>query len=86
MTFPGTRSSPERAVPIEPRWIPGRTAGYHPFTSWFVLGEIIRRLDLGRRDYQTYVVQDIFGRCKWAIAIYRFRRHSFMRLPAHRAA
>jgi CubicO group peptidase (beta-lactamase class C family) len=45
---------------IEPRWIPGRSAGYHPFTSWFVLGEIIRRLDPGHRDYQTYVTQEIF--------------------------
>lgn len=28
---------------LEPRWQPGRTAGYHLTSSWFVLGEIIQR-------------------------------------------
>lgn len=28
----------------EPRWIPGRQAGYHPASSWFILGEIIQRI------------------------------------------
>lgn len=28
----------------EPRWEPGEKAGYHIATSWFILGEIIRRL------------------------------------------
>ena len=38
---------------IEPQWIPGVTAGYHPLTSWYILGEIIRRLD--GRAYEQYV-------------------------------
>ncbi len=29
---------------LEPNWIPGKKAGYHLHTSWFILGEIIRRL------------------------------------------
>src|SRR5262249_12653519 len=32
-------------APLEPRWIPGRTAGYHAFTAWYILGEIVRRID-----------------------------------------
>ncbi|HSM13304.1 MAG TPA: serine hydrolase domain-containing protein [Thermoanaerobaculia bacterium] len=33
---------------LEPGWIPGRKAGYHLGSSWFVLGEMVRRID-GRR-------------------------------------
>src|SRR5262249_55794594 len=36
------------AAPLEPRWVPGQTAGYHPTTSWYILAEIVQRLD-GRR-------------------------------------
>jgi CubicO group peptidase (beta-lactamase class C family) len=43
---------------MEPRWRPGRTAGYHMSSSWFILGEIVRRLD-GRR-FEAYVRQEIF--------------------------
>ncbi len=28
-------------LPIEEGWEPGRSAGYHPLTSWFVLGRLI---------------------------------------------
>lgn len=28
----------------EPRWEPGKKAGYHNATSWFVLGEVVQRL------------------------------------------
>ena len=37
---------------LEPDWMPGRTAGYHPYTSWYILGELVQRLS-GRpfRDY-----------------------------------
>ena len=44
---------------LEPGWVPGRKAGYHLATSWYVLGEIVRRLDPGRRDYGTYVREDV---------------------------
>jgi CubicO group peptidase (beta-lactamase class C family) len=44
---------------LEPGWMPGRKAGYHLGTSWYVLAEIVRRLDPGQRDYGTYVREDI---------------------------
>ncbi len=43
---------------LEPRWTPGRKAGYHLSSSWFVLGELIRRLD--GREVPTYVREEIF--------------------------
>ncbi len=33
------------ATPAEADWSPGQHAGYQYFSSWFVLGEIVRRLD-----------------------------------------
>ncbi len=41
------------ATRIEPRWVPGQTAGYHPLTSWYVLGELVRVLD--GRPFDRYV-------------------------------
>lgn len=32
------------AVRPEPRWAAGQKAGYHALTSWYLLGEIVRRL------------------------------------------
>ncbi len=31
-------------MPLEQGWVPGATAGYHPTTSWFILGELIQRV------------------------------------------
>lgn len=42
----------------EPRWIPGQKAGYHLASSWFILGELVRRLD--GRHFRHYVRQEIF--------------------------
>ena len=42
----------------EPRWEPGRKAGYHLASSWFILGELVRRLD-GRR-FESYAREEIF--------------------------
>lgn len=42
----------------EPRWEPGEKAGYHPLGSWFILGEVIRRID-GRMPCD-YVRDEIF--------------------------
>ncbi len=42
----------------EPRWIPGQKGGYHPFTSWYILGEVVRRVD--GRSYSDYVRDEIF--------------------------
>ena len=45
-------------TPLEPAWTPGGRAGYHAYTSWYVLGELIRRLD-GRRP-EDFVRAEIF--------------------------
>lgn len=42
----------------EPRWVPGERAGYHLASSWFMLGEVIRRVD--GRPFSRYVREEIF--------------------------
>ncbi len=42
----------------EPRWIPGRKAGYHRASSWFVLGEIVQRLS--GNSFSRCVREEIF--------------------------
>jgi CubicO group peptidase (beta-lactamase class C family) len=42
----------------EPRWEPGRKAGYHTASSWFVLGEVIRRL--AGRPFERAVREEVF--------------------------
>jgi len=46
------------AMKPEPRWVPGRKAGYHQASSWFILGEVIRRVD--GRPFSTYVREEVF--------------------------
>jgi CubicO group peptidase (beta-lactamase class C family) len=46
------------AAKLEPGWVPGRKAGYHPASSWYVLGEVVRRVD--GRPYWRYVREAIF--------------------------
>lgn len=43
---------------LEPGWAPGRKAGYHLHTSWYILGELVRRLD--GRPFEQYVREMIF--------------------------
>jgi CubicO group peptidase (beta-lactamase class C family) len=43
---------------LEEGWVPGRKAGYHPSSGWFILGEIVRRLD--GRPFERYVREEIF--------------------------
>jgi CubicO group peptidase (beta-lactamase class C family) len=43
---------------LEPRWIPGKKAGYHVASSWFLLGELIRRLS--GKPVGEYVRREIF--------------------------
>jgi CubicO group peptidase (beta-lactamase class C family) len=43
---------------LEPRWDPGRKAGYHLASSWFVLGEVIRRID--GRPYERFIREEVF--------------------------
>ncbi len=50
------------AAPLEPNWVTGQSAGYHPQTSWFVLGEILRRASgLEISDYLRERVLDPLG-------------------------
>jgi len=44
--------------PLEPGWIVGQTSAYHVASGWYVLGEIVRRLD--GRPYHRYVREAIF--------------------------
>jgi CubicO group peptidase (beta-lactamase class C family) len=46
------------AARLEPRWVPGEKAGYHMASSWFALGEVVRRLD--GRVFADYVRGEIF--------------------------
>jgi CubicO group peptidase (beta-lactamase class C family) len=45
---------------IEPRWTVGATAGYHALTSWYILAEIVRRLDPAARPFETILREEIF--------------------------
>jgi len=47
------------AARVEPGWVPGKTAGYHAITSWFVLGELIRRRD--GRPCEQFIREELFG-------------------------
>jgi CubicO group peptidase (beta-lactamase class C family) len=44
--------------PLEPGWAPGKKAGYHIASSWFMLGEVVRRTD--GRPFERYVREAIF--------------------------
>ena len=43
---------------LEAGWEPGKRAGYHPYSAWFLLGELVRRVD--GRDFARYVREEIF--------------------------
>lgn len=45
-------------APLEKNWTPGQRAGYHPYTSWYVLGELVSRLS--GMSYSQYVRDRIF--------------------------
>lgn len=46
------------STPMEADWQPGAKAGYQMMSSWFILGELIRRVD--GREAGRYVREDIF--------------------------
>ncbi len=46
------------AMKPEPRWAPGEKAGYNHSASWFLLAEVIQRLD--GRSFDRYVREEIF--------------------------
>lgn len=43
---------------LEPRWVPGEKAGYHLASSWFILGEVIQRID--GRPYARFLREEVF--------------------------
>jgi CubicO group peptidase (beta-lactamase class C family) len=45
-------------TPLETGWTPGAKAGYQTLSSWFILGELIRRID--GREAGRYVRENIF--------------------------
>lgn len=45
------------AAPLEDDWIVGETAGYHVASSWFILGELIRKLD--GRSFSEYLREEV---------------------------
>ncbi|MEM8872671.1 MAG: serine hydrolase domain-containing protein [Planctomycetota bacterium] len=48
------------AAEIEPGWVPGETAGYHVASGWYVLGEIVRRVDPRQRSLEVYLRDEVF--------------------------
>jgi CubicO group peptidase (beta-lactamase class C family) len=44
-------------TPIEPGWVPGASAAYQTQASWFILAEVVRRLD--GRAFPHYVREEI---------------------------
>jgi CubicO group peptidase (beta-lactamase class C family) len=45
------------AMKPEPRWVPGKKAGYHQASSWFILGEVVQRV--GGLPFPVYVRREI---------------------------
>lgn len=43
---------------LESGWVPGQHAGYHVSSGWYILGEIVHRLD--GRPFERYVREAIF--------------------------
>ncbi len=43
---------------LEPGWAPGKKAGYHPTSGWFILGELVQRVS--GRKFSDYVREEIF--------------------------
>ncbi|MFT5324553.1 MAG: CubicO group peptidase (beta-lactamase class C family) [Planctomycetaceae bacterium] len=45
--------------PLEVDWRVGETAGYHTSSSWYILGELIQRVDPKGRDFSRYFRDEI---------------------------
>ncbi len=43
---------------LEPGWVPGKKAGYHPTSGWFILGELVQRTS--GKPFSRYVRDEIF--------------------------
>lgn len=65
-------------TPLEPHWVPGKRAGYHPSASWYLLGELVRRVD--GRPFEKYAQEEVFAPSgmdnAWmALPVNQFRRY-----------
>ena len=47
------------ATPLEDGWVPGETAGYHVASGWYVLGELVRRVDPAGRAFDAYLREEV---------------------------
>ncbi|MBI1310356.1 serine hydrolase [bacterium] len=45
------------AAPLEDGWVIGQSAGYHVMSSWFILGELIQRID--GRSFADYLREEV---------------------------
>jgi CubicO group peptidase (beta-lactamase class C family) len=45
------------AAPLEPGWVPGERAGYHPVTGFQILGEVVQRAS--GRSFADYVTEEV---------------------------
>ena len=45
--------------PLEEGWKIGESAGYHTSSSWYILGELIQRVDPRRRSYSQYLREEV---------------------------
>lgn len=83
------------ATPIEPDWQPGAKAGYQTMSSWFILGEIIHRVDgrgpgryvresilepLGMNDSWMGLPEETIARCGPRIGLMHFSGRSEFRV------
>lgn len=46
-------------APLEDEWRIGETAGYHTSSSWFILGELMQRVDSQGRSFSQYFRNEI---------------------------
>ena len=46
------------AAELEAGWVPGKKAGYHPTSGWFILGELVQRTS--GKPFSRYVREEIF--------------------------
>ena len=51
-------------APLADGWVVGRTAGYHPKASWFLLGEIVRR---AKGDFEGWIAETIDECDAWTL-------------------
>lgn len=63
------------ALPLEKGCVPGETAAYHATSSWYVLGEVIRRVD--GRGVDRYLHDEVFAPLdmqSWSLGVSKERQ------------